>query len=83
MPTTMVYSSIKFDYDKQSDCFVADASDLFRMDGRSFYIESVKTKCRRLFLPERREFSQGPDREFVAWHYFSPGQGHRAVIYND
>jgi hypothetical protein len=79
----MTYTSDKFTYTKASDTFVAEASELFNVTGGPFYIKSKQTGQTRLFLLERREFTEDADRDFVAWHYISPGNGHKAIIFND
>lgn len=77
------YMSDKFVYDKASDTFIAEASELFNFDGKAFYIRSRVTNATRMFLIDRREFTEGADREFVAWHGISPGNGHRVTVFND
>lgn len=77
------YSSKLFTYLANSDTFVAEASCLHFFDGQSFYIRSERTGDTRLFLVDRREFTNGPDREFVAWHGVSPGNGHKFIVFND
>ena len=77
------YSSNQFTYDKTGDVFIGEASVLKFFDGCSFYIKSKKTGVCKLFLITDREFTKDADREFVAWHGFSPGSGHRVSVYND
>ena len=77
------YTSKKFSYDSEKDLFVAYASDLFGFDGRVFYIRSSRTGKTRMFLVDQREFSDEAHTEFVAWHCFSPMNGHHATIFND
>lgn len=77
------YLSDKFVYSKDTDTFIGEASELFGFDGRAFYIRSRKTNAVRMFLITEREFTKDADREFVAWHGMSPGNGHRVTIFND
>jgi len=84
MAHSLTFRSSQFTYDKENDLFTTTASDLKKMfNGGSFYIRSERTGQTRLFLVTRREFSEGADREFVAWHGFCPAGGHKVVVFND
>ena len=83
MARSLTFTSDKFTYDKSGDIFIGEASELKFFDGRSFYIKSARTGVCKLFLVTGREFSKDADREFVAWHGFCPGEGHRVTIFND
>jgi hypothetical protein len=77
------YSSNQFTYDKESDTFIAEASDLQFFDGTSFHIRSQRTGQVKMFLVTRREFTSGEDREFVAWHGKARDCAHRVTVFND
>ena len=80
---TKTYDIANFDYNKDSDTFIGEASELFDFDGRAFNIHNQKTGNLRMFLIDRREFSDCPDREFIAWHGYNPSNGHKVVVFND
>jgi hypothetical protein len=77
------YSSKQFTYNKETDTFVAEASELRFFDGQAFYIKSAKTGRTRMFLITERQFTEDADQEFVAWKGFCPAGGHRVVVFND
>ena len=77
------YSSSHFTYDKETDTFIGEASELVGFDGQAFYIRSRKTNDTRMFLINKCEFSEDADEELVAWRGISPGNGHRVTICND
>lgn len=82
MTAVLTFSSKKFTYSAQTQTFATEASDLEgRFNGGSFYILSAKTGVRKLFLFERAETDAEGD--VVAWHYFVPAGGLRAVVFND
>ena len=61
------YWSDNFTYDKETDTFIAEASELFGFDGRAFNIRSRKTNDTRMFLVTDRDFTDDADREFIGW----------------
>jgi hypothetical protein len=76
------FPNTDFTYNKDTATFASEASDLGgRFTGGSFYIQSVKTKVTKLFLFERAEVDAEGD--LVAWHFFVPAGGLRAVVFND
>lgn len=82
MARTTTYEYTQFSYNKATDTFAGEASELRGGGIASFYIRG-KTSEKRLFLFERHETCGTADNELVAWHYISPGNGHRAVVFND
>lgn len=84
----MTFNSVLFTYNGVTQTFATEISDLaaefgtlFNFDGKEFYISSIRTGNTKLFLYERTEYDREGD--LVAWHYFVPGEGLRAVIFND
>lgn len=77
--------SNQFSYDGKTRTFTAEASELQILPGisiGSFYIRSAKTGDTRLFLlSETQRDASGED--ILAFHYVSPGQGLKAIIFND
>ena len=82
MTRPATFPSTDFTFTSKTDTFASEASELGgKFTGHSFYIRSARTGVSLLFLFERVEVDGEGD--VVAWHYFVPAGGLRAVVFND